>query len=241
MKALTILNLLLLVALAYLFFTQPGFDENQIFGELRAERLTIVGADGHQYIVISNPDRQAIATQNHVPIDPKETPRDMSGILFFNRTGDEIGGIFYDGTDSTSAQGITFDQMNNDQVMAIMKDEYYEDEELRRWYGMFFRERSDETRRDIFIRDFLAKLKTIEDEDEKAAFRAAATKQLNEEIDTYRLFLGREENEEVGLFLYDSKGRERIKLYVDAEDRARLTVLDSLGNAREFAESEQGK
>ncbi|MEM9527154.1 MAG: hypothetical protein AAGA31_11115, partial [Bacteroidota bacterium] len=152
------------------------------------------------------------------------------------RTGDEVGGIYYDGTDSSSIQGITFDQMNNDQVMAIMKDEYYEGDEIKRWYGMYFRERSDSITRYQFIKNIQKELKTIEEEAEKKEKLAKYTRLLNEEIDTYRLFLGREENEEVGLFLFDSKGRERIKIYVDAEDRARLVVLDSLGNKKDLGE-----
>jgi len=162
MKALTIFNFLFLVVLTYLFFTRPGFDERQIYGEIKVERISIVGPDGHVHMAISNPARQAIATQNYLPIDPDETERDLSGIIFFNRTGDEVGGIYYDGDDSPSYQGITFDQVNNDQVMAIMKDEWYEDDELRRWYGMFFRERSDEIRRDVFIRELMAELKTAQ-------------------------------------------------------------------------------
>jgi len=236
MKTLSIVNSIVLLALLYLVISGRQQATDKIPEELIAERLTIVGSDGRPYVVISNPERQALATQNDVPIDPDETPRDLPGLLFFNRTGDEVGGIYYDGTDSTSSQGITFDQVNNDQVMAIMKDEYYEGDEIKRWYGMFFRERSDEVRRDDFIRSVLAELETIKDEEKRADKLAAFNKRLNEEIDTYRLFLGREENKEVGLFLFDSKGRERIKIYVDAEDRARLVVLDSLGQETNFGE-----
>ncbi|WP_318344494.1 hypothetical protein [Flagellimonas baculiformis] len=50
----------------------------------------------------------------------------MPGILFFNRVDDEVGGIYYNGTDEENFAGITFDQQKNDQIMAIMKDEYLE-------------------------------------------------------------------------------------------------------------------
>ncbi|MEM1358626.1 MAG: hypothetical protein AAGF89_10515 [Bacteroidota bacterium] len=236
MKVLPLINTALLLFLLYFVFTTRQQGNTAIQEEIKAERLSIVGPDGHLYMSISNPARQALATHNGKPIDTNETERDLPGIMFFNRTGDEVGGIYYDGTDSSSIQGITFDQMNNDQVMAIMKDEYYEGDEIKRWYGMYFRERSDSITRYQFIKNIQKELKTIEEEAEKKEKLAKYTRLLNEEIDTYRLFLGREENEEVGLFLFDSKGRERIKIYVDAEDRARLVVLDSLGNKKDLGE-----
>lgn len=52
----------------------------------------------------------------------------------------------------------------------------------------------------------------------------------DEEINVYRMFLGREENRDVGLFLYDSKGKERIKIYIDESDNARFEILDKNGN-----------
>ena len=51
----------------------------------------------------------------------------------------------------------------------------------------------------------------------------------DEEINVYRMFLGREENKDVELFLYDSKGKERIKIYIDASDNARFEILDKNG------------
>lgn len=232
----SILPFINLAAILVIIFLQVRNDDHdRIIPELRTERLSIVDEEGHLYISISNPARQALATANGSVIDTSQTERDVSGIIFFNRTGDEIGGIIYDGTDSSSIQGITFDQLNNDQVMAIMKDEYYENDELKRWYGMFFRERSDSVLRSEYVNEVLARIDTFQDEAAKQTYLNEANRFLNEEVDTYRMFLGREANEEVGLFLYDSKGRERIKLYVDETDNARLVVIDSLGVGRDLA------
>lgn len=232
-KILPFLNFALLLFLLFNHFWKQE-EGDKIHKEIKAERLSIVGPDGHLFIAISNPERQALVTNNGIVANPEQENRDLPGIIFFNRTGDEIGAIFYDGTDSTSTQGITFDQLNNDQVMVIMKDEYYENEELKRWYGMFLRERSDSISRADYIKEVRAELATIEDEDERDRFLTQANRRLNEDIDTYRMFLGREENENIGLFLYDSKGRQRIKLFVDEQDRARLQFIDEEGNTREF-------
>jgi hypothetical protein len=231
---LTTLNFLMLLGIViYLFWNQSN---NQIHEEIKAERISIVGPDGNLYISISNPEKQALATQNGQQIVPEQTVRDLPGIIFFNRVGDEVGGIFYDGTDSTSSQGITFDQLKNDQVMAIMKDEYYQDNELKRWYGMFLRERSDSIRRDKFVKNALEEINAIKDEAQKAELLSYYNNKLNSEIDIYRMFLGREENKDVGLFLYDSKGRERIKLFIDKDDNAQIQLIDINGHTRNLVE-----
>lgn len=230
----SILPYINLAAIALLFFLHFSKGQGDIIPEIKTERLSIVDEDGHLFISISNPARQALVTHNGIVADTSITERDLPGIIFFNRTGDEVGGIFYDGTDSSSTQGITFDQLNNDQVMAIMKDEYYEGENLKRWYGMFFRERSDSILRKEYIDEVISRLDTFTNEAAKAQYLQQSNKILNEEIDTYRMFLGREANEEVGLFLFDSKGRERIKLYVDEHDNPRIVMIDSLGVAKDI-------
>jgi hypothetical protein len=156
----------------------------------------------------------------------------LPGIIFFNRVGDEVGSITFDGTDSTSSQGITFDQLKNDQVMAIMKDEYYEGKGLKRWYGMFLRERSDSIRREKYVKNAIAEINAIKDESKKQELLSYYNNKLNSEIDIFRMFLGREENRDVGLFLYDSKGRERIKLFIDKDDNAQIQIIDTNGNAK---------
>ncbi|MEM6845986.1 MAG: hypothetical protein AAF632_27495 [Bacteroidota bacterium] len=226
-----LINTILIVAIAiYLIYKETIVDENStdFIPELTVERLNVVGTDKNPHIIISNPERQVLPTINGVPIQP-DGERDVPGITFYNRVGDEVGGIFYDGTDSLSDQGITFDQQKNDQVMAIMKREYIEDNEWKRWYGMYFRERVDSARVYELFDDFNARTKSLSKERRREEY-LKFKKYLDENINKYRLFLGREENRDVGLFLYDSKSRERIKLYIDPSDNAKLEILDTLGN-----------
>ena len=233
-KTLSIVNFIVLIGIVvYLIWDRSN---TKVHEEIKAERISIVGPDGNLYIAISNPERQALARQNGELLIPDQENRDLPGIIFFNRVGDEIGGIFYDGTDSTSSQGITFDQLKNDQVMAIMKNEYYDKNEIKRWYGMFYRERSDSIRRDQYVKNVLEEIGTIKDEAKKKERLAYYNHKLNSEIDIFRMFLGREENKDVGLFLYDSKGRERIKLFVDKDDNAQIQLIDVDGNAKNLIE-----
>ena len=45
-----------------------------------------------------------------------------------------------------------------------------------------------------------------------------------------RLFLGKRYNKEVGLFINDSKGNQRIRLFIDKENNPVLEFLDETGS-----------
>lgn len=203
-------------------------NDAKIFEEIRAERLSIVGPDGHLYIAISNPERQAIPTRGGKPLVPGMV-RDVPGITFFNRIGDEIGGIYQDGKEGESSAGIMFDQQGDDQILAITKDEYKDGDEWKRWYGFWLRERSDSITQWDMFQNFYKETEGWSKEEKDKAYKAMRKKQ-DEELNVFRMFLGREETKEVGLFLYDSKGKERIKLYIDASDNARFEIIDKEGN-----------
>ena len=94
---------------------------------------------------------------------------------------------------------------------------------------MFFRERVDSVRVEKLYDEFIEKTKGM-DESEKNLEYQQFKKYLDSEINVYRMFLGREENKNTGLFIYYSKGRERIKLYVDETDTALFEILDKDGN-----------
>lgn len=226
-KQLSTFNFIFLIVLACFYFYDRQVKKVETFKEIQAERLSIIGPDKNLYISISNPEKQALATTNGIPHNP-DSNRDLPGIIFFNRVGDEVGGIYYDGTEKESFAGITFDQQKNDQIMAIMKDEYFEDCEWKRWYGMFFRERSDSIRTEKLYEEFIARTKSMSKQKKDAEY-VKFKRYLDSEINVYRMFLGREENRNIGLFIYDSKGNERIKIYVDERDNTRFEVFDKKG------------
>lgn len=44
-----------------------------------------------------------------------------------------------------------------------------------------------------------------------------------------RMFVGRQMNEDVGLFINDREGRPRIKIYIDSSNNPRVEILDEDG------------
>lgn len=200
--------------------------ENKIIPEITTERLNIVGKDGNKYVVISNPERQAVATIDGEPINPQETERNVAGLLFFNEDGDEIGGLVY-GIDSTdSYQLLTFDQRKNDQIMALRKDEYLEDGEWKRQYGLLLQERSDKQTNVI-----ISELNEIESIEDSIAREEAYEKFYNnpENLAPRRLFIGRTFSENVGLFLMDKDNNLRLQIYLDDEGEPHIETLDKNG------------
>ena len=44
------------------------------------------------------------------------------------------------------------------------------------------------------------------------------------------MFIGKKMNSDVGLFINDSTGRPRIRIYVDNENNPKIEILDEVGN-----------
>jgi len=81
-------SLLVFVVLAVSAFRQPSTPQK--FGEVSAERINIVDADGTLRLVISNKDRMHPGVIGGKVI---QRSRPVAGLLFFNDHGDEAGGL----------------------------------------------------------------------------------------------------------------------------------------------------
>ena len=233
MKKLPLINLILLIGIiAYLLIStdkNQNYNENKIIPEITTERLNIVGKDGNKYVVLSNPEKQALATINGKPINPEETERNIAGLLFFNEDGDEIGGLVY-GIDSTdSYQLLTFDQRKNDQIMALRKDEYLEDGKWKKQYGLLLQERS-EKQSNVIISE-LNNIRSIKDsitrENEFKKFYNDP-----ENLAPQRLFIGRTYSEYVGLFLMDKNNKPRLQIYLDENGEPHIESFDENGEKK---------
>lgn len=233
MRKLAILNLvLLLVVISYLIFA----DRKCMLGvadiivpEITTERLNIVGENGTKYMVLSNPEKQALATINGKPVNPEKTERNVAGLLFFNEEGDEIGGLVY-GIDSTdSYQLLTFDQRKNDQIMSLRKDEYLEDGKWKKQYGLLLQERSDKEH--ALTMSELNELDKISDADLRER-KLDSFYRIPENRAPQRLFIGRTYSENVGLYLMDKDNKPRLQLYVDKAGQPHIESFDSNGNKK---------
>ena len=233
MKRLPIINLILLIGIiAYIFISnnkKAEYSKNKIVPEITTERLNIVGKDGNKYVVLSNPEKQALATINGKPINPEETERNTAGLLFFNEDGDEIGGLVY-GIDSTeSYQLLTFDQRKNDQIMTLRKDEYLEDGKWKKQYGLLLQDRS-EKQSNVIISE-LNKIRNIAD----TVLRKKEYEKFYNHPDNlapHRLFIGKTYSENVGLFLMDKNNKPRLKIFLDENGAPHIESFDENGEKK---------
>ncbi|MCL6220888.1 hypothetical protein [Zunongwangia pacifica] len=233
MKKLPLINLILLIGIiTYLLISsdkKQEYKENEIIPEITTERLNIVGKDGNKYVVLSNPEKQALATINGKPIDSEQTERNVAGLLFFNEDGDEIGGLTY-GIDSTdSYQLLTFDQRKNDQIMTLRKDEYLENGKWKKRYGLLLQERS-EKQSDVIISE-LNNIRKIKD----SIFREKEYDKFYnnpENLAPQRLFIGRTYSENVGLFLMDKNNKPRLQIYLDEDGEPHIESFDKNGEKK---------
>jgi len=81
-----------MIVLAAIAFTalQPAPDRSRSFETLEAERIDIVGADGTRRLVLSNRERFPDPVLDG---DTLERSIDPAGLVFYDRDGDETGGL----------------------------------------------------------------------------------------------------------------------------------------------------
>jgi hypothetical protein len=196
--------------------------------ELTVKRLNIVGEDGSLRMVISNETRQHPGRMDGEDLPKRERP---AGIIFFNNKGDECGGLVAEvsGKDTVnSGMSFTMDNYRNDQVVQIVNDETYQNGK-------------GQVRRGFVINEFpvgatlmnaFREMKALDSIKDAGARAAALAKIKDKEWSHRRLFVGRDLDDNSGLFLYDDLGRPRLKIYVDKDGHARMEELDEQGNAK---------
>jgi hypothetical protein len=213
-----------LVALCLSAFT-PGARRFQV---IDAERINIRNADGKLALAIAGKGMLPGPTS-----EGKEYPQRYSGgrtintgMIFFNERGDEVGGLTYHGdlneNGYSAGGGITFDQFRQDQVVSLN----YSDNGRRRSAGLAVWDRST-----AITLDSILKLVDRRENSQGAARDSLMQhfQQLAQQgLAASRVFLG-SENRTAALRLLDTRGRVRIRLYVDSLDVARLEFVDSAG------------
>ncbi len=191
--------------------------------ELTVERLNIVEKDGTLRLVLSNQARQHPGIVEGKPLPAR--PRG-AGLIFFNTDGDECGGLVYDGNQQQASLSLSVDQYRNDQVMQLQYQEARGPSAPLRSYGLRLWDRPGRFTLGQLVRR-LDSLRQLPDPTryEKGVADLKAKHLLGEE----RLFLGKNNQRETGLFIRDSLGRPRIQLYVDARGQARLETINPDG------------
>lgn len=213
-------TMLVFVALAVSAFSQAARPQN--LGEITAERLNIVDADGTLRLVISNKDRMHPGVIGGKVI---QRPRPYAGLLFFNDHGDEAGGLTLTGREQNGTRaasaGIMFDQLGQDQTIGF---DYAEDNSGRSAAFKVW-DRPDAPLSELVEKLNAANaLKNPADRDAAIArARAAAPKPAQ------RVFVGKTRDRVASVMLSDAQGRNRLALKVDADGTASIEFLDAEG------------
>ncbi|MCX2680048.1 hypothetical protein OOZ15_08875 [Galbibacter sp. EGI 63066] len=211
-----------LILITFIFMGFRDSEKKENLDELTIKRLNIVDESGKNLrMVISNKTRQHPGMMNGKEFQERERP---SGIIFFNSSGDECGGLIYDGNEKDAGMVLSVDKFKDDQIMQL---QYMENtKNHKRKYGLqiwdFPKENTYTARMNRFKE--IENLKT--DSEKKQAYHKM---ELDSLLMEDRLFIGKNFNKNVGLFINDKKGRPRIKIYIDENDTPKIELLNKEG------------
>lgn len=200
-------------------FTQQS--GKQKFEEIDVERINIVEKNGKLDMVISNQERQHPGISNG-KIIKRDGPR-PPGMIFFDQTGDEMGGfIFGDNGGKGHFGSLTFDKVMNDQAIGfryLESDNGTYETGLQLW-------QVPNIPTEVMLAKYEAANKIADDTKRKAAIQALVDAN---ELRTDRLFLGKRRDNSALLLMSDVKGRPRIRLQVAPDGTPKLEFLDEAG------------
>lgn len=211
---------IVLVVLAVSAFGQAPKPQN--LGEITAERINIVDADGTLRLVISNKDRMHPGVIGGKVL---QRPRPYAGFIFFNDQGDEAGGLTLTGREANGRRiadaGLNLDQLGQDQTIGFS----YTEEDGQRTAAFNVWDRPDTPLSDLI--DKFNAAGAIQDPAERAAalakVEAAAPKPAR------RVFVGKTRDRVASVLLADAQGHNRLALKVNGDGQASIEFLDADG------------
>jgi hypothetical protein len=226
-KFLKIYSALLTVGIVSFFIMSFVYSsDKEHFEEIDVERINIVESNGDLKMVISNQEKQHPGLVDGEEIWERERP---PGIIFFNEEQDEVGGLAYQGNKEEGASMVlSFDQFKNDQVMQLR----YLESEKSRTYGLQLWDR-DQNFTSTKVINALDSLQKLDYNREKIREKM---REMNngEPIAVPRLFAGKKRNKSVGLFIQDESGNDRIRIYVDEQNKPQIEFLNKQGKEISF-------
>ena len=222
-KEVKLLKTIVYIMLGMFIITMAiAFTTRTRFSEIDVERINIVEKNGDLKMVISNKEKQHPGRMNGKELPARQRE---AGIIFFNGVSDECGGLVYDSDKKSAGMIYSVDKHLDDQVMQLQYQENLVDK--RRKYGLQLWTYGKENAFD----ERYQRYKSLENlRDDSAKTRALAQMKQEGLLSADRLFIGKNYQDEIGLFLNDSNGKPRIRLYVDKNNSAKIEVLDERGN-----------
>ncbi len=210
------------IVFCYVFVAFKEKEKDYYIDEITVKRLNIVDESGDTVrMVISNETRQHSGILNGREMPQRERP---AGIIFFNSVGDECGGLLYNGNDEQAGLVLSVDQYRDDQIMQLQYQENTVDD--KRKYGLQIWDYKKEDGFDERYERYL-ELNAIEDRELREQ-RIAEMKSDSLWMED-RMFVGKNFQNQVGLFINDQSGNARIRVYIDENDEPKFELLDREG------------
>ncbi len=209
--------------------TLEGQSPRQRFTEIDVERINVVEGSGQVAMVISNSARQTrVIWEGREQPTTIVQPRPAAGLIFVDAAGNEVGGLIYNanitpGGGFEAVRSLTFDQHNQDQVIAIQ----YVDGSAGRRYGLSVWDRPSA----ITSKEMADALQGARDEQTMSARLGPLAKARGVTVrpGLQRIFLG-SQNGTPSLRMADVQGRDRVRMVIGQDDQPRLEFLDAAGS-----------
>ncbi|MBN1224994.1 MAG: hypothetical protein JXB23_17225 [Candidatus Aminicenantes bacterium] len=220
LKAYAVVSSVLLIGL--IFVAAHSVTKNAKFEEIDVERINIVEPDGSLRMVITDKARlPGLILKGKEYVHDRQT----AGIIFFNDEQTENGGLIFGGMKNEDGTPISyghlsFDAYEQDQVLTIDAGQ----EGKKKVAGMAIIDRPDYPI--IELVELMERLKNLPEEQQKAEMEKF---QAEHPAPSRRLYLGRAEDNSVGIKLLDPQGRERILIQVAHDGSPILKFLDEDG------------
>ncbi|MGM0408923.1 MAG: hypothetical protein ACQERU_13150 [Bacteroidota bacterium] len=214
------------LTLVFGYFIISGFksnDSTEKFDEITVERINVVEPDGKLKMVISNSEKQHPGMFDGEILMERNRP---PGIIFFNEEQDEVGGLIYRGNkDDGAGMVLSFDQYKNDQVMQM---QYQRNKNGKQKYGVNIWDRPEK----FTLPRLISAMDSLKKEGVSNKQMMEVLQDMNDgyPISAQRLFTGKDYNEQVGVFIKDEFGNDRINLFIDKNNEPKFQILDKDGD-----------
>ena len=191
------------------------------FEEIDVERINVVEKDGTLRMTLSNGARMPDPVIGGKSYPLRSGSKARAGIIFFNEEGNENGGLTFSGTSKGQSEGLTMDQLNQDEVVTMGYDG-----KPGHHVGSFEVLDRPETPIQVLAESAMV-IRALPDGPEKtrrmAAVRATAKAST-------RFFAGKTLDKASAVTLSDPQGRPRLRLQVDSTGAASIDFLDADGH-----------
>lgn len=225
---------LVMLALLNVFLLLSAFGDKtnkKTFEQIDVERINIVGANKKPVMVISNKRLIPGPTINGktYPREFADGRENLSGIIFFNDQGDEVGGLLYNGLQKDSSysavEHFSFDQWKQNQVIALQ----YLDNGKSRRAGLRVYDRPTNVSLDEIFDRFKARNEVLKNSVAYDSItKEIKASSLRGDNGVERMFIG-SQDEVAQIQLKDKQGKIKIKMYVDKTGEAKIIFYDENG------------